>query len=107
MKCKTKFLQTKLKLSFSSISHLPSPIVVIHSEDDAIIPYFHYELVNSFFQFKILRFTFFVCLLKIKDYVKKHRDVNLPAVRFITVPRSAGCGHNHIYSYPKFQELVR
>jgi hypothetical protein len=45
--------------------------------------------------------------LKIKDYVKKHRDQNFPTVRFITVPRSAGCGHNHIYSYPKFQEVVR
>jgi len=80
---------TTVKLDFPNneiISFLPLPIVVIHSEDDAIIPYFHYELI--------------------KDYVKKHRDQNLPAVRFITVPRSAGCGHNHIYSYPKFQEIV-
>ena len=44
---------------------------------------------------------------QIDDYVKQHRDKTLPAVRFITVPRSAACGHNHIYSYPKFHEIVR
>lgn len=46
-------------------------------------------------------------LFKIKDYVQKHRNESLPTVRFVTVPRSAGCGHNHIYSYPKFQEIIR
>ena len=29
----------------NSISRLPLPIVVIHSEDDLVIPYFHFELV--------------------------------------------------------------
>ncbi|CAF3902495.1 unnamed protein product [Rotaria magnacalcarata] len=70
----------------SSISLLPLPIIIIHSEDDAIIPYHHAQLIE--------------------DYVSIHRDKNLPAIRFITVPRSANCGHNHIYSYPKFEELV-
>ncbi|CAF4045823.1 unnamed protein product [Adineta steineri] len=80
---------TTVKLDFPNnelISSLPLPIVVIHSEDDNVIPYFHVELIQ--------------------DYVKQHRDKNLPSVRFITVPRSAACGHNHIYSYPKFQEIV-
>ncbi|CAF1263642.1 unnamed protein product [Rotaria sordida] len=79
----------KVQLDFPNneiISFLPLPIVLIHAEDDVIIPYFHLELMQ--------------------DYVKKHRDDNLPPVRFITVPRSAGCGHNHIYSYPKFAEIL-
>ncbi|CAF3461993.1 unnamed protein product [Rotaria sp. Silwood1] len=81
---------TTVKLDFPNneiISLLPLPIVVIHAEDDVIIPYFHLELIQ--------------------DYVKEHRDHNLPPIRFITVPRSARCGHNHIYSYPKFEEIVR
>ncbi|CAF3121128.1 unnamed protein product [Rotaria socialis] len=78
-----------VKLDFPNneiISSLPLPIVVIHAEDDTVIPYFHLELLQ--------------------DYVKQHRDQNFPPVRFVTVPRSAGCGHNHIYSYPKFEEIV-
>ncbi|CAF3367883.1 unnamed protein product [Rotaria sp. Silwood1] len=78
-----------VKINFPNneiISFLPLPIVIIHAEDDAIIPYHHAQLI--------------------KDYVKTHRDKNLPSVHLITVPRSANCGHNHIYSYPKFQELV-
>ncbi|CAF3990551.1 unnamed protein product [Rotaria sp. Silwood2] len=80
---------TTVELDFPNneiIPFLPLPIVIIHAEDDAIIPYFHLELIQ--------------------DYVKEHRDPNLPPIRYITVPRSAGCGHNHIYSYPKFEEIV-
>ncbi|UJR16291.1 hypothetical protein I4U23_003197 [Adineta vaga] len=80
---------TIVKLDFPNneiISFLPLPIVIFHSEDDAIIPYHHAQLIEK--------------------YVQTHRDPNLPSVRLITVPRSASCGHNHIYSYSKFQELV-
>ncbi|CAF3267043.1 unnamed protein product [Rotaria socialis] len=78
-----------VKINFPNneiISLLPLPIIIIHSEDDAIIPYHHVQLIE--------------------DYISIHRDKNFPAIRFITVPRSANCGHNHIYSYPKFEELV-
>ncbi|CAF2367846.1 unnamed protein product [Rotaria sp. Silwood2] len=78
-----------VKINFPNneiISFLPLPIIIIHSEDDAIVPYHHAQLIEN--------------------YVKIHREKNLPSVRLITVPRSANCGHNHIYSYPKFQELV-
>ncbi len=104
MKCKIKikFQNKYSSIISSSICTLPLPIVVIHSEDDAIIPYFHFQLVCSSKLFCPLKSSF-----QIDDYVKQHRDKNLPTVRFITVPRSAGCGHNHIYSYPKFQEIVR
>ncbi|CAF1378418.1 unnamed protein product [Adineta steineri] len=80
---------TTAKLDFPNnelISFLPLPIVIIHSEDDAIIPYHHAHLIEN--------------------YVKTHRDKNLPPIRLITVPRAARCGHNHIYSYSKFQEIV-
>ncbi|CAF1376203.1 unnamed protein product [Adineta ricciae] len=80
---------TTVKLDFPNneiVASLPLPTVIIHAEDDAVIPYFHIELIQ--------------------DYVKQHRDQSLPEVRFVVVPRSAACGHNHIYSYPKFQDIV-
>ena len=45
--------------------------------------------------------------LQIEDYVKNHRDASFPSVRFVRVPSAARCGHNHIYLYQKFQEIVR
>ncbi|CAF0876290.1 unnamed protein product [Didymodactylos carnosus] len=68
------------------ISTLPLPIVMLHAEDDLIIPYYHATLIE--------------------DYVKMHRNSSLPPVKLITIPKLARCGHNHIYSYPKFKQVV-
>ncbi|CAF0801889.1 unnamed protein product [Adineta ricciae] len=79
----------ELKLEFPNneiISFLPLPIIIIHSEDDAIIPYHHAQ--------------------SLEKYIETNRESDLPPVRLITVPRSAHCGHNHIYSYSKFQEII-
>ena len=45
--CEYLSISVQWKLSFSSISILPLPMVIIHSEDDGIIPYYHTRLVSS------------------------------------------------------------
>ncbi|ESO91987.1 hypothetical protein LOTGIDRAFT_233275 [Lottia gigantea] len=70
-----------------SVEHVTSPIMILHAEDDAVVPY-HLGM-------------------KLFEAAKEIRPDTHGDVEFVTFPGHHGYGHKHIFKAPELPEVIR